>query len=210
MFCPKCGTENPEEGKFCRKCGTDISGVSRAIGSETHTGMDLMGLGDESELLSGDSKVYGVVRAGSCETSNDPDDLFASGLRSSIFGVGFLVISAVLYFTHVAGGGAWWWAMLFPAFAMLASGVGNIAKSKRMERKLGKAKGQNTNAFTDPASQRSISEGNADYVSSGNSDRFETGDLVPPSVVENTTKHLKLDKESETMTLPDLETSKKS
>ncbi|MGI8670151.1 MAG: zinc-ribbon domain-containing protein, partial [Aridibacter sp.] len=23
MFCPKCGTQNPENGKFCRKCGTD-------------------------------------------------------------------------------------------------------------------------------------------------------------------------------------------
>ncbi len=31
MFCPKCGTQNPESGKFCRKCGTDLSPVSDAL-----------------------------------------------------------------------------------------------------------------------------------------------------------------------------------
>ncbi|MFN2501427.1 MAG: zinc-ribbon domain-containing protein, partial [Pyrinomonadaceae bacterium] len=30
MFCPKCGSQNPETGKFCRSCGTDVGGVSSA------------------------------------------------------------------------------------------------------------------------------------------------------------------------------------
>ncbi len=33
MFCPKCGTENPEYAKFCTKCGTAL--VPPAGGSET-------------------------------------------------------------------------------------------------------------------------------------------------------------------------------
>ena len=33
MFCPKCGTENPEYAKFCTKCGAAL--VPPAGGSET-------------------------------------------------------------------------------------------------------------------------------------------------------------------------------
>ena len=33
MFCPKCGTENPEHAKFCTKCGAEL--VPPAGGSET-------------------------------------------------------------------------------------------------------------------------------------------------------------------------------
>ena len=31
MYCPKCGSENPEEVKFCRRCGTGLSAVSAAM-----------------------------------------------------------------------------------------------------------------------------------------------------------------------------------
>ncbi|PIZ26852.1 MAG: hypothetical protein COY46_02855 [Chloroflexi bacterium CG_4_10_14_0_8_um_filter_46_9] len=33
MFCPKCGTENPEYAKFCTKCGAALA--PPAGGSET-------------------------------------------------------------------------------------------------------------------------------------------------------------------------------
>jgi hypothetical protein len=32
--------------------------------------------------------------------------------------------------------------------------------------------------------------------------RFKTGDLVPPSVTDNTTRHLEMDSEGQTMALP--------
>jgi hypothetical protein len=32
--------------------------------------------------------------------------------------------------------------------------------------------------------------------------RFKTGDLVPPSVTDNTTRHLEMDSEGKTMALP--------
>src|SRR3954447_18019032 len=31
MFCPKCGGQNPEEGKFCRSCGAPLGHVTAAL-----------------------------------------------------------------------------------------------------------------------------------------------------------------------------------
>ncbi|MCO6510150.1 MAG: zinc-ribbon domain-containing protein [Aridibacter famidurans] len=207
MFCPKCGTENPEEGKFCRKCGTDLAVVSRAIGSETHTGLDLMGVGYGDEINAGVDDSSSGSWSGSCapENSNKPDDLFAAGIKNAVLGVGFLIISAVLYFTGVAGGHTWWWAMLFPGFALLAGGVGSISKAKRLERKLFAGGRVRTNSVASKPAQRELGEAKTEFVPAGQSGKYDTGDLVPPSVVEGTTKHLKMDSEGETMTLPDLD-----
>ncbi|MDH3530639.1 MAG: zinc-ribbon domain-containing protein, partial [Acidobacteriota bacterium] len=35
MFCPKCGTKNPDDGKFCRKCGTDLAPVTQMLSGVT-------------------------------------------------------------------------------------------------------------------------------------------------------------------------------
>jgi hypothetical protein len=68
---------------------------------------------------------------------NDPDEIFAGSIRAIVSGVGFLIVSMVLLLTNVAGGKAWWWAMLFPAFTFFARGFSELAKSKRMERSQG-------------------------------------------------------------------------
>jgi uncharacterized membrane protein len=40
MFCPKCGTENPADGKFCSKCGAALGTTSTPSGtSESSTGL---------------------------------------------------------------------------------------------------------------------------------------------------------------------------
>jgi uncharacterized membrane protein len=40
MFCPKCGTENPDDAKFCSKCGAGLGATSDPAGpSETSTGL---------------------------------------------------------------------------------------------------------------------------------------------------------------------------
>jgi len=40
MFCPKCGTENPEGAKFCSKCGAELAAVPAPSGaSETTIGL---------------------------------------------------------------------------------------------------------------------------------------------------------------------------
>lgn len=182
MFCHKCGTQNPDNGKFCRSCGTEIN-----TGSDTS--------GNELKL----KDVY-VDRRGRIR-SNNPDDLFSAGIRQSLMGVGFFIISMALLFTNVAGGHTWWWAMLFPAFSFFAAGIGNMSKSKRLERRMSaNMSNSQPNQLPDNQPGNILPPSQTEYVAPETS--YQTGDLVPPSVVENTTRHLEMDSEGETMTLP--------
>ena len=50
MFCPKCGIQNPDAGKFCRSCGTDLGNVSDALSGniviEKGCGTNLRGIAE--------------------------------------------------------------------------------------------------------------------------------------------------------------------
>jgi zinc-ribbon domain len=190
MFCPKCGTENPETGKFCRSCGTDLGGVNLALSGK------LSNLVDRSSCSTGDPIKDAIRRS-------DPAEVSADGVRAIVSGIGFLIVSIVLLTTGVAGGKAWWWAMLFPAFTFLAKGISDMVKSRKMERSAvmmapGRAQsigGSNFhNSPLPPAKQQ--------FVAPVAESRYKTGDLVPPSVTDDTTRHLQMDQEGQTMTLP--------
>ena len=119
-----------------------------------------------------------------------------------MMGIGFLIVSLVLLFTGVANGQKWWWAMLFPAFAMLATGISQFVKYGHLEEK------RSVNIVQQPSLTgnqplQGLPPTQSDYVKPQNS-VYDTGDLVevPLSVTENTTRHLEINKEGETMTLP--------
>jgi len=190
MFCPKCGTENPETGKFCRSCGTDLGGVNLALSGR------LSELVDRSGCSTGDPVKDAIRRS-------DPAEVSADGVRAIVSGIGFLIVSMVLLTTGVAGGKAWWWAMMFPAFTFLAKGISDMVKSRKMER---------SQAGFAPMANQSIGGGNfqnsplppaqQQFVAPLAESRYKTGDLVPPSVTEDTTRHLQMDQEGQTMALP--------
>lgn len=183
MFCPKCGTKNPDDGKFCRSCGVDLGVVNAAMSGTLAPLIDDIGL----DCSTGKSKRIKTA-----------DDIFSDAVRSIVSGSGFIVISAVLFLTNVANGQKWFWVFLFPAFTFLAKGVSEYAKARRMDQKV-----------RDPAL-------NAGQIGSGTAKsflaspaayaqpetRFKTGDLVPSSVTDGTTRNLELNSEGETMALP--------
>ncbi len=240
MFCRKCGTQNPDNGRFCRACGKDLGNISSAAGN----------------LIQPIQPIQPAFYAEDNEhlKSRDPDELWSGGIQSVITGIGFLIMAMVLLTTGVAGGRFWWWTMLFAAFPMLAKGISQMSKSKRIANRnqSGRVDAQNQIPNFQPAQNLSpapenllyiermiedgrkieaiktyretfggdlkeakdavekISAGEArlNFQSPGESAKaqksiYDTGELAaPPSVVEGTTRHLEINDEGETMTLP--------
>lgn len=180
MFCPKCGTQNPENGKFCRSCGTDLGNISDA-------------LSQPKAKLHTDKK--------SKKTSGDPSEVLSRAIRELIVGLGFLVATYALYATNIWGGRNWWWALLFPAFGSLAKGISEIVRYQMIKGK-SEPNEPSTNFLNQPPINASLPPSQTEYVKPQGS-IYDTGELVtPPSVTEDTTRHLEINKEGETMTLP--------
>ncbi len=173
MFCPKCGLQNADSTKFCRSCGADLSNVLAVVE------------GKLSDRLA---------------ESENHNDLYASGIRNLLLGIGFFII-AILLFT-IPGDTFFWLLMLFPAFSLIASGVSRIIKANGMKTK------ENLNVMQQnsfPANQpnAALPPIQTEYIKPSKS-VYETDDLLgqPLSVTEPTTRHLQMDSEGETMTLP--------
>lgn len=180
MFCPKCGTQNPDDGRFCRSCGADLGNVSAALSGKI-------------------SKAPYVV---------DPRKRGVSwehAITKIFTGMAFLIVAVILGITGKFGGQNWWFWLLIPAFGSLGSGVAQFVQLKKLEKQEA--------AFAPPDASKTISSAppnnalpptQTDYVAPPQHSIYDTGELAerPGSVTESTTRHLKMDTEGETMTLP--------
>ena len=174
MFCPKCGIQNPETGKFCRSCGTD--------------------LGNVSDVLSG--KVQ-IARA--CTNSKGRPITLESAITKFFMGIAFLLTSVVLGFS--GRGTGWWFWMLIPALMFIGSGIAQYVQLRSVGR-IGSGvtfAPDQQNSIPGSAPQ-SLPPPQTNFVAPES--RYKTGDLVPQSVTDTTTKHLEVNSEGETMTLP--------
>ncbi|MGE3465511.1 MAG: zinc-ribbon domain-containing protein [Pyrinomonadaceae bacterium] len=178
MFCPKCGQQNPETGKFCRSCGTDLGNVSSALSGQPSR---------PAQVLNHKGKPIS----------------YESSITKMFTGLAFLIVAGVLGYTGIAGGKFWWFWMLIPAFGSLGAGIAQhiqIKKAEKDQRLYSPANDQRTIESSEnaalPSPQSELAA--TDRVPS----KYKTGDLVPPSVTDNTTRHLELDSEGQTMTLP--------
>lgn len=173
MFCPKCGTQNPETGKFCRSCGTDLGNVEQALSGKLTTA---------APLVDHKGKPVSYERA----------------IVKIFTGLAFVAVAIALAVT--GNGRGWWFWFLIPAFTSLGAGIAQYFQLRRAEKGLP--------AYSQAVQQPQVSGGTyhalppnqTSYVSPES--RFKTGDLVPPSVTDNTTRHLEMDPEGKTMALP--------
>jgi hypothetical protein len=180
MFCPKCGTQNPDQGVFCRACGTRLSNATAPLaGAPTAQVQRLVG-----------KRIKPIS--------------YESAIAKIFSGLAFIIVACILGYTQAAGGRGWWFWLLIPGFGSLGRG---IAQWVQIRNSVGGG------GFVDPAirpedQDRGISAAAAPNLPPAQQQwasaesRYKTGDLVPPSVTETTTRHLELDKEGRTMTLP--------
>jgi len=180
MFCPKCGTQNPDDGRFCRKCGADLGNVSAALtGKSRHLQYTV------------DPRKRGVS--------------WEHAITKMFTGMAFLIVAIILGVTGKFGGQAWWFWLLIPAFGSLGSGVAQYVQLKKLEKQEAGFAPQNTNNEINSAPpNNALPPTQTDYVAPPKQSIYDTGDLVerPGSVTESTTRHLQMDSEGETMTLP--------
>jgi hypothetical protein len=173
MFCPKCGGSNPDNGKYCRNCGADLGHITGSLPVQ-QARQQLVG------------------------SSGRP--LSLEGAMTRIFtGIAFLIVAAILGITGVAGGRVWWFWMLIPAFGSLGTGVAQYMQIRKHEAAQLNASDVSVNSVHN-ASLNELPPQRTEIA--GPESRFRTGDLVPPSVTDNTTRQLEVDKEGQTMTLP--------
>ena len=93
--------------------------------------------------------------------------------------------------------------MLIPAFGMFGSGIAQYIQLEKTEQyhqdsSLGFQPTQNV--ISSPPQNSALPPTQTQYVAPES--RYKTGDLVPPSVTDGTTRHLEMNSEGETMTLP--------
>lgn len=172
MFCPKCGQQNPDNGKFCRSCGTDLGNVSGALAAQPPM----------QQLLNRKGK-----------------PIHWEGAITKFFtGLAFLIISIILAFSNTGHG--WWYWLLIPAFGSIGSAVAQYYQLKRSEKGLPVYSPVAPPKELDSVPNDSLPPQQTQWASPES--KYKTGDLVPSSVTDNTTRHLEMDSEGKTMTLP--------
>ena len=172
MFCPKCGIQNPDTGKFCRSCGTD--------------------LGNVSDVLSGKLQI-----TQSCTSRSGRPITLESALTKLFMGIAFVIVAVALAFTGKGGG--WWFYMLIPALMFIGSGIAQYIQLRSVQSGVRFA-GSDRDAISGSVPNAALPPTQTNFVAPES--RFKTGDLVPPSVTDGTTRHLEVNSEGETMTLP--------
>src|SRR5947209_4739628 len=177
MYCPKCGTQNIDDAKFCRGCGADIALVPQAMtGSLPDARAD---------------KEHGVVGVvidptGRRHRHRDGVPKLDKAVKSGFMGIAFLIIAIIMAFTADRRQDWWYW-LLIPAFAMIGGGVAEYIRYKQSRGEEIKLPGTKSGSTLPPPARVSALPPR------------NTAELVqPPSVTESTTRHLDLSTEAPT------------
>jgi zinc-ribbon domain len=164
MFCPKCGTENLDDGKFCRSCGANIIGVLAVV--------------------EGNMPEISPIKSEIAET-------YGTGIRNMILGFGFLLTTFLV--KSIPGDTYFWLLFLVPAFSLLASGISRIVKAEELKKNKN-ATPVYIPALSAKYVNKELPPNKTEYIKPQNSIyETEELVEQPISVTENTTKLLQND-----------------
>ena len=123
----------------------------------------------------------------------------ASAYNKLAMGAAFVLVAVILGVT--GAGRNWWFWMFIPAFMMIGSGVAQLVSYQQAKREQAARSSVDPQLFVEQPNHSALPPTQTTYISPEQS-RYKTGDLVPPSVTDNTTRTLEPNSEGETMTLP--------
>lgn len=112
----------------------------------------------------------------------------------------FFIVSIVLAFQPMGAG--WWFWLLFAGFTMLALGVAQVLNMRQIREDNIKISSEKDVSLPEPENANALPPKQTEFARDIVDIKDRSGDLVPPSVVEGTTRKLEMNSEGETMNLP--------
>lgn len=178
MFCPRCAAHNIDDASYCRVCGADISLLPQVLSGELAS---TLAMADETAVEEQQGMRSKRQDKKDKEKEKKPPTL-EKAIENIGTGIAFLVIS-IMIASFMPGGKFWWFWMLIPALACVGEGIGQVMRL-RSEKALS-GKHQPPLRTLRPTPHRSLSS-------------RDTSEMLmpPPSITENTTRHLNPDPRS--------------